>query len=72
MEISYVAGAMECSSGRTARIDPQGNIWATDVACHVVYKFNPSGRVEMVLGIKGRWRDARFQGICAFNEPNER
>ena len=36
------------------RIDAQDNIWATDVAGHVVYKFNPSGRLEMVLGVRGR------------------
>jgi streptogramin lyase len=36
------------------RIDAQDNIWATDVAAHVVYKFNPGGRLEMVLGVKNR------------------
>ncbi len=35
------------------RIDAQDNIWATDVAANLVYKFNPSGRLEMVLGVKG-------------------
>ena len=27
------------------RIDADDNIWTTDVAGHVVYKFNPAGRV---------------------------
>ena len=41
------------------RIDPQGNIWATDVASHVVYKFNPSGRARDGAGREGpRRRDA--------------
>jgi len=54
------------------RIDAQDNIWATDVASHVVYKFNPSGRLEMVLGVKGRpgeWHE--FGHLRLFNEPNE-
>ncbi len=54
------------------RTDPQGNIWATDVASHVVYKFNPSGRLEMVLGVKGRPGEMHdFGHLRLFNEPNE-
>ena len=54
------------------RIDPQDNIWATDVASHVVYKFNPSGRLEMVLGVKGRAGEMHdFGHLRLFNEPNE-
>ena len=54
------------------RIDAQDNIWATDVAGHVVYKFNPAGRLEMVLGVRGRpgeWHE--FGHLRLFNEPNE-
>ena len=54
------------------RIDADDNIWATDVAGHVVYKFNPAGRIEMVLGVRGRpgeWHD--FGHLRLFNEPNE-
>ena len=54
------------------RIDAQDNIWATDVAAHVVYKFNPGGRLEMVLGVKnrpGEWHE--FGHLRLFNEPNE-
>ena len=39
---------------------------------HVVYKFNPAGRLEMVLGVKGRpgeWHE--FGHLRLFNEPNE-
>src|SRR6201989_1953375 len=35
------------------RIDAQDNIWATDVASNLVYRFDPSGRLQMVLGVKG-------------------
>ena len=54
------------------RIDAQDNIWATDVAAHVAYKFNPSGRLEMVLGCKnrpGEWHE--YGHLRLFNEPNE-
>src|ERR1700740_1684314 len=32
------------------RIDPQDNIWAVDEGTNMVIKFNPEGRVVMVLG----------------------
>lgn len=54
------------------RIDPDDNIWATDVSGHMVYKFNPAGRIEMVLGVKGRvgeWHD--FGHLRLFDEPSE-
>jgi sugar lactone lactonase YvrE len=54
------------------RIDAEDNIWATDVAGHVVYRFNPAGRLEMVLGCKnrpGEWHD--YGHLRLFNEPNE-
>jgi DNA-binding beta-propeller fold protein YncE len=54
------------------RIDPDGNIWATDVASHVAYKFNPSGRLEMVLGVRGRAGEMHDYGhLRLFNEPSE-
>jgi sugar lactone lactonase YvrE len=54
------------------RIDAQDNIWATDVAMNLVYKFNPSGRIEMVLGVKGRTGDWHPGGhLRLFHEPNE-
>jgi streptogramin lyase len=54
------------------RIDADDNIWATDVAAHLVYKFNPAGRLEVVLGCKnrpGEWHD--YGHLRLFNEPNE-
>jgi len=54
------------------RIDPQDNIWATDVASHVAYKFDPSGRLEMVLGVRGRAGEMHdFGHLRLFNEPSE-
>ncbi len=32
------------------RVDPQDNIWAVDEGTNMVIKFNPQGRVVMVLG----------------------
>src|SRR5579871_6214238 len=32
------------------RVDPQDNIWAVDEGSNMVIKFNPEGRVVMVLG----------------------
>ena len=36
------------------RIDAAGNIWATDVGGHVVYKLSPQGQVLLTLGTKGQ------------------
>ena len=63
-------GLFERSHG--LRIDAQDNIWATDVASNMVYKFDPSGRIEMVLGVKGHtgeWHP--FGHLRLFHEPNE-
>ena len=54
------------------RIDADDNIWATDVASNMVYKFAPSGRLAMVLGVKGQtgeWHP--FGHLRLFHEPNE-
>ena len=32
------------------RVDPQDNVWVVDEGTNMVIKFNPSGRVVMVLG----------------------
>jgi DNA-binding beta-propeller fold protein YncE len=34
----------------TVRVDAAGNLWATDEGTNMVMKFNPAGRVTMVLG----------------------
>jgi 6-bladed beta-propeller protein len=67
---SYCDGMFERAHG--LRIDAEDNIWLTDVGAHVVYKLNPQGRLQMVLGVKGRpgeWHD--FGHLRLFNEPNE-
>ena len=54
------------------RIDSADNIWATDVASHVVYKFNPEGRIQMVLGVRGSAGEMHAYGhLRLFNEPND-
>lgn len=34
-------------------VDPEGNLWATDVALHQIIKLTPDGRVLMTLGTRG-------------------
>src|ERR1700747_421961 len=34
----------------SVRVDPEDNIWAVDEGTNMVIKFNPAGRVVMVLG----------------------
>jgi DNA-binding beta-propeller fold protein YncE len=54
------------------RIDAQDNIWTSDVASNLVYKFNSSGRLEMTLGVKGwtgEWHP--YGHLKLFHEPNE-
>jgi DNA-binding beta-propeller fold protein YncE len=54
------------------RIDAHDNIWTTDVAMNLIYKFNPAGRMEMVLGVKGRTGEWHPGGhLRLFHEPNE-
>jgi streptogramin lyase len=54
------------------RIDQEDNIWATDVASNLAYKFDPDGRLQMVLGVKGHsgeWHP--FGHLRLLHEPNE-
>jgi DNA-binding beta-propeller fold protein YncE len=54
------------------RIDAEDNIWATDVASNLAYKFDPDGRLQMVLGVKGHsgeWHP--FGHLRLLHEPNE-
>src|SRR5262249_11113078 len=54
------------------RIDAEDNIWATDVAAHVVYKMNRDGRIVLVLGVRGSAGDRHPYGhLPLFNEPND-
>jgi DNA-binding beta-propeller fold protein YncE len=52
------------------RIDPDGNIWTTDVNGHTVTKMSPAGDVLLTLGERGKagsWDEAA--GTHLFNEP---
>src|SRR5712671_4697298 len=54
------------------RIDRDGNIWATDVGAHVVYKLSRQGQVLLPLGTKGQagaWDEAA--GTHLLNQPND-
>ncbi len=54
------------------RIDAWDNIWATDVGGHVVYKFDRTGRLQMVLGVRGRPGEGHeFGHLRLFEEPND-
>ncbi|MBA4187071.1 MAG: hypothetical protein C0467_03550 [Planctomycetaceae bacterium] len=35
------------------RIDPEGNVWVTDLTYHLVMKFDPEGKLLLSLGKKG-------------------
>ena len=48
--------------------DPEGYIWSTDSADHVVHKFNADGELLMTLGQKGVSGDNA--STDAFNRPN--
>src|SRR5271168_186581 len=34
----------------SVRVDPQDNIWAVDEGTNMIVKFNPAGRIVMVIG----------------------
>jgi len=54
------------------RLDSDGNIWATDVGAHVVYKLDPQGHILLTLGTKGEageWNEAA--GSRKLNQPND-
>lgn len=59
------AGLFEGSHG--LRIDPQGNLWTTDVTTNVVLRLNQQGHVTMVLGRKGRAGETE----SLFNHPTD-
>lgn len=48
--------------------DQDGNLWATDAASHVVYKFSPDGELLRTLGSKGEAGDN--SSTTLFNQPN--
>ena len=55
------------------RVDAQDNIWAVDEGSNMVIKFNPEGRVEMVLGRRPEPADAAPASPepYTFNRPTD-
>jgi sugar lactone lactonase YvrE len=54
------------------RIDPEGNLWATDVGGHVVVKLNRDGLALLTIGTRGEagdWNEAA--GSRKLNQPND-
>jgi DNA-binding beta-propeller fold protein YncE len=54
------------------RLDPQGNLWVTDVNGHTVTKMSPKGDVLLTMGVKGQpgeWNDAASSRLL--NEPTD-
>ncbi len=43
-------GSYGFAMAHAVRVDPQDNIWTVDEGTNTVVKFNPEGRVEMVMG----------------------
>ena len=67
------------SFGHTVRVDPSDNIWVADKGSDMVIKFNPAGRVVMVLGRREEATDEHVyvkkaqakQVDGMFNEPTD-
>jgi sugar lactone lactonase YvrE len=55
-------------NAHSVTIDPQGFLWVTDAAAHLVQKFSPDGRLLMSLGKKGVAGDNTSRDM--FNQPN--
>lgn len=49
------------------RVDPAGNVWVTDLAHHMVFKFNSDGEILLALGTPDRPGDSPQQ----FNQPTD-
>lgn len=49
------------------RIDPEGNVWVTDIGHHLVMKFDPEGKLLLSLGKKGEAGDKPDQ----FDRPTD-
>ena len=55
-------------SAHSVTIDPQGFLWVTDSAAHLVHKIGPDGKPVMTLGKKGVAGDNTSRD--SFNQPN--
>lgn len=54
------------------KVDAEGNIWATDVGGHAVYKVDRTGKLLLTLGTKGEageWNEAA--GSRKLNQPTD-
>lgn len=49
------------------RVDPQGNIWVTDIGLHVVLQFKPDGTLLKTIGVSGETGEDDRQ----FNKPTD-
>jgi len=56
------------SNAHSVTFDSAGNVWATDAAEHVIYKYNPAGEIVMTLGSKGVAGDNSSNAL--FNQVN--
>ena len=57
------------SFAHTVRIDRNDNIWATDEGTNMIIKFNPAGRVTMVLGRRAEAVEAEPAPLPAGQQP---
>jgi DNA-binding beta-propeller fold protein YncE len=54
------------------RLDPQGNLWTTDVNGHTVTKMSPTGDVQLTMGVKGQAGDWNEEANARLlNEPTD-
>ena len=53
------------------RVDPQDNIWAVDEGTNTIIKFNPEGRVMMVLGRRPEPMGGAFETILPAAPPQK-
>jgi len=57
------------SFAHTVRIDKDDNIWATDEGTNMIIKFNPAGRVTMVLGRREEAVEAAAPALPPGTQP---
>src|ERR1700734_388141 len=50
----------------SVRVDPQDNIWAVDEGTNMILKFNPAGRIVMVIGHRP---DVMAGAVATTNAP---
>lgn len=62
---SWGDGVVDTAHG--LRLDPDGNVWVTDIGHHLVMKFDPQGKLLLTLGQKGKPGDSPEQ----FNRPTD-